>query len=155
MSAKRDRITTVLRVRRAQELQAAGELSRATAAAREAERVLGALRDRYDDHRALDRIDAPVPDRLRDHEVRALQSRAIQRGRVQVRDAVAGVDLRRAELLARTQAVRAMERLAERARDEDDAERRRLEVREQDERAGTRAARDRAPRVPNPDEAQP
>lgn len=145
MSAKRDRIATVLRVRRAQELQAAGELSRATAAAREAERVLGALRDRYDEHRALDQLDAPVPDRLRDHQVRVLQSRAVQRGRTQVRSSVADVDLRRTELLARTQAVRAMERLAERARDEEEAERRRQEVREQDERAATRAARNPAP----------
>lgn len=146
MSSKGDRIATVLRIRRAQELQAAGELSRATAAAREAERVLGALHDRYDAHRDLDDVDALVPDRLRDRERRGLQARAIQRGRAQVREAVGTVDLRRTELLARTQAVRAMERLAERARDDADAERRRQEVREQDERTAAQAARARQAR---------
>lgn len=135
MTAKRDRIATVLRVRRAQELQAAGELSRATMASREAERVLAALRDHYDRHRDLDHLDALVPDRLRDHEVRAAQARAIQRGRLQVREAMRTLDLRRTELLARSQAVRAMERLDDRAREDEEAERRRQETRELDERA--------------------
>ncbi len=135
MTDKRTRIATVLRVRRVQELRAAGDLSRAGAAAREAERVLGALHDHYEHHRDLDQADALVPDRLRDHEVRELQARAIQRGRARVRDAIDAVDQARSELVVRTQAVRAMERLDERARDEHEAERRRDEVRELDERS--------------------
>lgn len=140
MSAKRDRIATVLRVRRAQELEAAGGLARAGAAAREAERVLGALHAHYDRHRDLDGADALVPDRLRDHEVRNLHARAVQRGRQRLRDATGEVDLRRIELLARSQAVRAMERFDERARDEEEAERRRREIRDMDEQASTRAS---------------
>ena len=141
MSAKRDRIGTVLRVRRAQEAQAAGELSRASLAAREAERTLSALYQHYEHHRDVDTQDASVPDRIRDHELRSMHARAIQRGRTQVREIGADVDLRRTALIARSQAVRAMERLDERVREEEAHERRRQETRDQDEAAIIRATR--------------
>lgn len=140
MNAKRTRLATVLRVRKVQELQAAGDLARAVNAAREADRVLGALHARYDAHRDLDRGDALVPDRLRDRERRVLHAQAIQAGRRQLQDAQAVADRRRIELMARTQAVRAMERLDERARVEEDAEHLRHDVREADDRATGRSA---------------
>jgi len=138
MSTRADRIATVLRVRRAQEAEAAGGLGRAGAAVREAERVLGALHDHYERHRELDVRDDAVPDRLRDRERRVLQAAAIQRGRARVRDAVVAVDEHRALLQVRSQAVRAMERLEARVREEDDVERDRAERRDLDEVATTR-----------------
>ena len=107
MTARGDRIATVLRVRRAQEAEAAGGLARAGAAAREAERVLGALMDHYEQHRALDLQDDAVDERLRDRQVRMLQAAAIQRGRARVRDALASMDHERRLLQVRSQAVRA------------------------------------------------
>lgn len=138
MTAKRDRIGTVLRVRRVQELEAAGGLARAGAAAREAERVLSALHAHYDQQRDVDVRDGCVPDRVRDHQVRSLQAQSIQRARAQVRSNLEAVEEHRRLLMARTQAVRAMERLDERARTEEEAERLRQERRELDEQA-TRA----------------
>lgn len=140
MSAKRDRIGTVLRVRRVQELEAAGGLARAGAAAREAERVLGALHAHYDRHRSIDAEHGRVPQRVRDHEVRSLQAQSIQRARAQVQANLAAVEDHRRLLMARTQAVRAMERLDERARTEEEAERLRRERAELDEQATSRAA---------------
>lgn len=133
--SRRDRISTVLRVRRVQQLQAAGDLAVATAAAREADRCLGMLQRHYDQHRSLDHRDDPVPERSRDHQQRVLQASAIQRGRARVKEAVGTMEERRRLLQVRSQAVRAMERLDERIAAEDEIERRRAEVRELDERA--------------------
>jgi flagellar biosynthesis chaperone FliJ len=138
VTGRQDRIATVLRVRRAQEADAASGLARAGLAAREAERVLGALHQHYDRHRDLDAADAPVPDRLRDRERRLFQAQAIQAGRARVRDALAAVEEHQRLLQARTQAVRAMERLDERLRAEQDALTRLAERRELDERASQR-----------------
>lgn len=134
MSDKRDRIGTVLRVRRVQELQAAGEMARVTMALRESERVLSDLHIRYDARRVLDGQDGLVPERLGDRTLRVLDAEAIQRGRENVRSAVALVESRRNELLERTRAVKAMERLDERLAEEELVELRRQEVRELDER---------------------
>lgn len=136
--SRSDRVATVLRVRRAQEAEAAGGLARAGAAAREAERVLGALMAHYDRHRELDLRDDAVPERLRDREVRMLHAQAIQRGRVRVREALASVDQQRSMLQVRSQAVRAMERLDARIREEEEAERARSERRDLDEVATAR-----------------
>jgi flagellar export protein FliJ len=136
--SREERVATVLRVRRAQEAEAAGGLARAGAAAREAERVLGALMAHYDRHRELDRRDDAVPERLRDREVRMLHAQAIQRGRARVREALATVDQQRSMLQVRSQAVRAMERLEARIREEEDAERLRRERRDLDEVATAR-----------------
>lgn len=133
--SRRDRISTVLRVRRVQQLQAAGELAVATAAAREADRCLGMLQRHYDQHRSVDHRDDPVPERSRDHQQRVLQASAIQRGRARVKEAVGTMEERRRLLQVRSQAVRAMERLDERIATEDEIDRRRAEVRELDERA--------------------
>ena len=141
MSSTRDRVATVLRVRRVQEMQAAGEMARAAAAAAEAELALTGVRRRYDDHRSLDAVDALVPDRLRDRDTRVLQARAIQRSRQRVQEAVAAVDARRLDLQVRSQAVRAMERLDERLAVEAEAEARRIEIRELDERGAMLAVR--------------
>ena len=138
MTSRHDRIATVLRVRRAQEAEAAGGLARAGAAAREAERVLGALMDHYDQHRDLDLRDDAVPDRLRDREVRMLHAQAIQRGRVRVQAALATVDQQRTMLQVRSQAVRAMERLEGRIEEEEVVEQLRRERRDQDEVATAR-----------------
>lgn len=140
MTSQPDRIATVLRVRRAQEAQAAGELARAGAAAREAERVLGSLMQHYERHRDLDLRDAAVPERLRDREVRMLHAQAIQRGRAMVRDALASMEQQRMLLQVRSQAVRAMERLEARAVEEAEVERQRRERRDQDEVATSRWA---------------
>ncbi len=137
----RDRVSTVLRVRRVQEQQAAGELARATAAAREAERSLEAIHRHYERHRDLDRHDDLVPERLRSREVRALQAQAIQRGRAQVRAALAHAEEQRADLQLRSQAVKAMERLDERLGSAERAEDLRAERREVDDRTTTLAAR--------------
>lgn len=142
--SNRDRIATVLRVRRVQELQAAGELAGATAAAREAERALGAIQRHYDRHRDLDGLDDVVPESLRIRERRDQQAAAIRRGREQVRAALARVDERRADLQLRSQAVKAMERLDERLAGEARAETERAERREVDDRSSTLAARARA-----------
>lgn len=139
--SRRDRISTVLRVRRVQQLQAAGDLAVATAAAREADRCLGVLQRHYEQHRSVDHRDDLVPERSRDHELRVLQASAIQRGRARVKDAVTTMEDRRRLLQVRSQAVRAMERLDERIAAEDEAERRRAEVRELDERGLQRSGR--------------
>lgn len=135
----RARIASVLRVRRVQELQAAGAMAKAGAASTEAERVLGALHRHYDQHRDLDRVDAAVPDRLRDHEVRTMHARAIQHGRERVKEAVAALDLAQREFQVRSQAVRAIERLDERLAEEEALEADRAERRELDDLAGARA----------------
>ncbi len=139
MTAKRQRMATVLRVRRVQELQAAGDLARSRAAAQESERVLGALDRHYDGHRAIDHEDGPVATRLRDHQTRYLQAEAIQRARHRVAEAVEAMESRRTDLVVRTMAVRAMERLDERLADEEIIELRRVEIRDQDERRGVTA----------------
>jgi flagellar biosynthesis chaperone FliJ len=135
VNGRQERIATVLRVRRAQEAEAASGFARAGVAVREAERVLGALHQHYDRHRDLDHGDALVPDLLRDRERRVLQARAIQTGRARVREAMTAVEDSRRLLQARTQAVRAMERLEERLRAEQEAVERQAELRELDERA--------------------
>ncbi len=137
MSSRTDRIGTVLRVRRIQEAQAAGETARAAQTAAETERVLGSLRQHYDRHRELDHSAGQVPDRLGDRLRREQQAQAIQRGRERVQAAVADLEARRRDLVVRTQAVRAMERLDERLRAERSAELARIERRDLDELALT------------------
>ncbi len=139
--SSQDRIRTVLRVRRIQELQAAGELARTSAAARAVEEQLVDLRRRYDDERHRDAGDDLVPARLRERTTRELQADAIRRGRDRVRDALSRVDDARLVLQVRSQAVRAMERLDERLAEEAAAELRRAEVRELDERGAALAWR--------------
>ena len=136
---KRDRIETVLRVRRVEERQAAADLARAAAVVHDAEAQLGAVRSRYEAGTVLDLVDDLVPARLRDRTIRTAQAEAIQRGRERVRDAVSTMTAKREILLARSQATRAMERLDERLAIEEEAEARRAEVRELDERATTAA----------------
>lgn len=146
MNAKRTRVATVLRVRRVQEMQAAGELARATKAASESERRLDAVAERYDAARDVDARSGSVPERVPDRDRRVLQASAIQRGREQLRTALAHVEDRRVDLLARKAAVTAMERLDERLALEEDAETRREERRELDE-FGARRSRSTAPEV--------
>lgn len=144
MSAKRARVATVLRVRRVQELQAAGEFAKAT---QEAATVEASLRDadhRYQSGRDVDRRSGAVTERVPDRDARVLQATAIQRGRDQLRAALAHVEERRLDLLARKAAVTAMERLDERLADEEDAEARRVERRDLDEFGARRTRADGA-----------
>lgn len=143
MNTRRSRIETVLRVRRIQETMAASEYTKAAMAARQAELGLGVSMRRYDASRALDAASGSVEAVLRGRETRVFQAQAIQLGRDQVQHTVETMEARRADLRIRTQAVRAMERLEERLREEDEDERDRIEQREIDDRSKAPSDRDR------------
>lgn len=130
----RSRIDVVLRVRRVQELQAAGVLAAARAEAERAQADLDAARDRYDVHRHRDHLDAVVSIAVAERQVRELHARTIQQARLTVKEMVAKMEQRRAELQERSQAVKGLERLDERLAEEEQAENLRLEARELDSR---------------------
>lgn len=130
----RNRIDVVLRVRRVQELQAAGDLAAARLEAEAAGARLGEARDRYDANRDLDDMRALVPASLADRQVRELHARTIQRARLHVKELLAKIEERQIVLTERTQAVKGLERLDERLAIDEETERRRAETRELDER---------------------
>lgn len=130
----RSRIDAVLRVRRVQELQAAGELASARADVRRAEGRLEDARDHYDAHRDRDDMRDLVPTAVADRYVRELHALTIQQARLTVKELVAKMDERRVVLSERTQAVKGLERLDERLAVDQETERRRAETREIDDR---------------------
>lgn len=136
----RRRIDAVLRVRRVQELQAAGELAAARAEVRDAEDRLGSARDRYDTRRDLDSMQDLVPVAIANRQVRELHAQTIQHARQTVKELVAKMEQRRIVLTERTQAVKGLERLDERLAAEQDIEERRAETRELDDRRYPTAA---------------
>lgn len=135
MNRRRKRIETVLRVRRIQETQAAGEFTKASLAARQAEVSLSTSMVRYNSNRTLDLRADTVDAVLRDRETRVFQAKAIQLARQQVRDTIDAMEEHRDDLRIRTQAVKAMERLDERLRDEEEEDRLDQEQREADDRS--------------------
>lgn len=130
----RSRIDAVLRVRRVQELQAAGDLASARAEVRRAENRLENARDHYDANRDRDQMRDLVPTAVADRYVRELHALTIQQARLTVKELVAKMDERRVVLSERTQAVKGLERLDERLAVDEETERRRAETREIDDR---------------------
>ncbi len=130
----RNRIDVVLRVRRVQELQAAGDLAATRAEVQAAEMRLTDARDRYDANRDLDEMRDLVPASVADRQVRELHAQTIQRARLHVKELLAKMEARQIVLTERTQAVKGLERLDERLAVDEETERRRAEIREMDER---------------------
>lgn len=130
----RSRIDAVLRVRRVQELQAAGELASARNELQAAEHALDAARDHYAERRGLDLRGGMVPDVRADRQTRELHARRIQMARISVRQLVDRVEERRVALTERTRAVKGLERLDERLAEQERVEELRAEVKEADDR---------------------